>query len=187
MVYWKADELVHVPDGLDADQASVIILNYLVAYQILHRVVHVEAGERALIVGASGGVGTAFLQLGKLAGLKMYGLASAAKHQVLIDHGATPLDYHDPGSLAQLRQLEAEGVDYVFNGMGEDYFGPSMAVLRRGGVLVHYGGPQSLPRFLWLLVKFGFYNLLPNGKRVEGLRHPSVGCGPIQAGLVPAL
>jgi len=52
-----------------------LILNYLVAYQVLHRVAQVKTGDRVLIIGASGGVGTAFLQLGKLANLTMYGLA----------------------------------------------------------------------------------------------------------------
>ena len=121
-----------------------------------------------LLVGASGGVGTAFLQLGRLADLTMYGLASPAKHHVVEGYGATPIDYHDPDAIGRLRRVEPEGLDFVFNGMGEEYFRPAMRALARGGVLVHYGGPQSLTRFLWLMVQFGYYNLLPNGKRVEG-------------------
>ncbi|MDD5369635.1 MAG: hypothetical protein PHQ40_11150 [Anaerolineaceae bacterium] len=60
------------------------------AYQSLQRVAKVKAGEKVLIVGASGGIGTALLQLGKLAGLKMYGRASKSKHNLLIEYGATP-------------------------------------------------------------------------------------------------
>jgi NADPH:quinone reductase-like Zn-dependent oxidoreductase len=41
-------------------------------------------------------------------------------------------------------------------------------VLRRSGVLVYYGGPQSLARFLLLVLKFFLYNLLPNGKKIKG-------------------
>jgi NADPH:quinone reductase-like Zn-dependent oxidoreductase len=41
-------------------------------------------------------------------------------------------------------------------------------VLRRGGALVHYGGPQSFSRFLLLMAKFILYNLLPNGKSIKG-------------------
>ena len=67
-----------------------------------------------------------------------------------------------------LRQVEPEGLDYVFNGMGEEYFAPGMAVLRRGGALVHYGGPQSFSRFLLLIVEFVLFNLLPNGKTIKG-------------------
>jgi NADPH:quinone reductase-like Zn-dependent oxidoreductase len=43
-----------------------------------------------------------------------------------------------------------------------------LAVLRRGGALVHYGGPQSFSRFLLLLVKFALFSLLPNGKAIKG-------------------
>jgi NADPH:quinone reductase-like Zn-dependent oxidoreductase len=45
-----------------------------------------------LIIGASGGVGTAYLQLGRLAGLEIYGIASAGKHHVLAEHGVTPIE-----------------------------------------------------------------------------------------------
>jgi NADPH:quinone reductase-like Zn-dependent oxidoreductase len=168
IVYWQANELVRVPPALDPVAASTLILNYLVAYQILHRVAQVEAGDRVLIVGASGGVGTAFLQLGRLAGLKMYGLASPDKHHVLRGYGATPIDYHTQDVVDVLRRLEPGGIDYVFNGMGEEYFERGLAVLRRGGLLVAYGAPQSFGRFLLLVVKLILYNLLPNGKSIAG-------------------
>jgi len=113
-------------------------------------------------------VGTAFLQLGRMAGLKMYGLASPRKHHILTGYGATPIDYHTQDFVDVIRQAEPEGLDYVFNGMGEEIFERGLAVLRRGGVLVHYGAPQSLGRFFLLVVKLIGYNLLPNGKKIEG-------------------
>jgi NADPH:quinone reductase-like Zn-dependent oxidoreductase len=167
-IYYPADRLAPVPAALDAAAAVVLLLNYLVAHQIMHRVVQVKPHDKALIIGASGGVGTAFLDLGKLAGLKMYGLASAAKHPVLQDYGATPLDYRTQDFVQVLREAEPAGLDYVFNGMGEAYFEPGLAVLRRGGVLVHYGGPQSTARLLVLVLKLVGYNLLPNGKTIKG-------------------
>jgi len=167
-IYWQASELVPVPESLDPAEAVTLILNYLVAYQILYRVAKVKAGDKVLIIGASGGVGTAFLQLGRLTGLKMYGLASPSKHHILTDYGATPIDYHTQDFVEVIRQAEPGGIDYVFNGMGEETFERSLAVLRRGGVLVHYGAPQSFARFLLLVVKLIFYNLLPNGKKIEG-------------------
>src|SRR5262245_12200259 len=66
-------ELVPVPPGLDAGEAVSLVLNYITAYQMLHRSAHVRPGQRALIHGAAGGVGSALLQLGRLAGLEMYG------------------------------------------------------------------------------------------------------------------
>ena len=167
-IYWQASELVPVPESIDPAEAVTLILNYLVAYQILYRVAKVKAGDKVLIIGASGGVGTAFLQLGRLTGLKMYGLASPSKHHILTEYGATPIDYHTQDFVEVIRQAEPGGIDYVFNGMGEETFERSLAVLRRGGVLVHYGAPQSFARFLLLVVKLIFYNLLPNGKKIEG-------------------
>ena len=167
-IYWDANELVPVPESLDPAEAVTLVLNYLVAYQVLHRVVQVKTGDKVLLIGASGGVGTAFLQLGRLAGLGMYGLASPSKHHILAEYGASPIDYHTQDFVDVIRRVEPEGIDYVFNGMGEEYFERGLAVLRRGGVLVHYGAPQSLAHFVLLVAKLLLYNLLPNGKSIEG-------------------
>ena len=167
-IYWPAQELVQVPETLDPAEAVTLILNYLVAYQILHRVAQVKAGDKVLLIGASGGVGTAFLQLGKLAGLKMYGLASKSKHSILTEYGAIPMDYRTQDVLVEIRKAEPEGLDFVFNGMGPEYFGRGLSLLRRGGVLVAYGAPQSFGDFLSLVVKLITTNLLPNGKAIKG-------------------
>jgi NADPH:quinone reductase-like Zn-dependent oxidoreductase len=157
-----------VPQGLDAAEAVVLVLNYLVAYQVLHRVAGVKKGDKVLIVGASGGCGTAFLQLGALAGLKMYGLASPGKHDILREYGAVPIDYHTQDFVAVIREAEPAGIDFVLNGMGEAYVRRGMAILKRGGTLVQYGAPQTKSGFYTFLAQFLYYNLLPNGKRIKG-------------------
>ncbi len=167
-IYWQADKLVQVPTTLDPAEAVTVILNYLVAYQCLHRVAKVKAGDKVLLIGASGGVGTAFLQLGKLANLTLYGLAAQGKASLLADYGAIPIDYRTQDFVKVIRQAEPAGLDFVFNGMGEEYFRRGLAVLRRGGALVHDGAPQSLSHFLLLLAEFVFFNLLPGGKRIKG-------------------
>src|SRR5690242_4044686 len=63
-------ELVPVPSELDAAEAVSLILNYVTAYQMLHRSAKVKPRQRVLIHGAAGGVGTALLQLGKVAELE---------------------------------------------------------------------------------------------------------------------
>jgi NADPH:quinone reductase-like Zn-dependent oxidoreductase len=175
VVYWDASDLVRVPESLDSAQAATLILNYLVAYQILHRVAQVKAGDRVLVIGASGGVGTAFLQLGKLAGLKMYGLASPSKHPVLAEYGAIPIDYHTQDFVAVIREVEPDGLDYVFNGMSETYFERGLSVLRWGGRLVAYGAPESFAGFLRFIGKLILYNALPNGKSIAGYGTHRVG------------
>lgn len=162
------EQLVHVPTTLDPAEAVTLILNYVVAYQVLHRSAQVKPDDKVLIVGASGGVGTAFLQLGKLASLTMYGIASRSKHSALTELGAIPIDYHTQDFVEVIRQAEPDGLDFVFNGMGEEYLKRGLAVLRRGGTLVHYGAPQSFSRFLLFLAEFALFKLLPNGKAVKG-------------------
>jgi NADPH:quinone reductase-like Zn-dependent oxidoreductase len=116
-------------------------LNYIVAYQTMHRSANVSAGDKALIIGASGGIGTAFLQLGKLAGLEMYGLASKGKHQILVEYGAVPIDYRTQDFVEVIRKEVPEGLDAVFDGIGGDYIRRGFSLLRCGGVLSGLGRP----------------------------------------------
>ena len=58
--------LIPVPDGLDSAEAVSLILSYVTAYQMLHRVAKVKQGQHILVHGAGGAVGTAMLQLGNL-------------------------------------------------------------------------------------------------------------------------
>ena len=52
--YWPVDKLIPVPDSLDPAEAAVVILNYIVAYHVIHRWAHVKAGDRVLIKGSRG-------------------------------------------------------------------------------------------------------------------------------------
>jgi NADPH:quinone reductase-like Zn-dependent oxidoreductase len=144
-----------------------LILNYVTAYQMLHRTAKVKAGQRALVIGASGGVGTALLQLGKLAGLTLYGLASAAKHAAVKELGATPIDYRTQDFSAEIRRLEPPGVDFVFNGIGSAYTDRSLALLKRGGKLVEFVPASGGIQLVLGLAKLALLNLWPDGKAVE--------------------
>src|SRR5437870_7726581 len=86
-------ELVPVPSGLDAAEAVSLVLNYITAYQMMHRSAQVRPGQTVLIHAAAGGVGSALLQLGRLAGLKMYGTCSSKNASAVSELGAIPIDY----------------------------------------------------------------------------------------------
>jgi NADPH:quinone reductase-like Zn-dependent oxidoreductase len=163
-IYWDAERLIPVPASLDPAKAIPLILNYIVAYQIMHRSAKVQSGDKVLIIGASGGIGTALLQLGNLAGLKMYGIASKSKHCILTEYGAVPIDYRTQDFVEVIRDAEPQGLEAVFDGMSGDYFGRSYALLRRGGKLVGYGNPQSTAGMLKFLGQIIWFNLLPDGK-----------------------
>jgi NADPH:quinone reductase-like Zn-dependent oxidoreductase len=166
-IFLGKEHLVPVPTDLDPAEAVTLILNYVLAYQTLHRSAKVRAGDKVLIIGASGGIGTAYLQLGKLADLQMYGTASASKHHILTEHGATPIDYHTQDFVELIRQAEPNGFNAVFDGMGGDYLERGFSLLRRGGTLVEYSNPLSYSGLLRLLAKVILFNVLPNGKAVK--------------------
>jgi NADPH:quinone reductase-like Zn-dependent oxidoreductase len=164
-LYWKSDRLIPVPSTLDPAEAVTLILNYLVAYQTLHRAAKVKAGDKALIIGASGGIGTALLQLGQLANLSLYGIASKSKHHILTEYGATPIDYRTQDFVAVIRQAEPDGLDAVIDGMmSMDYIRGGLSLLRRGGKLVSYGEPAGFATLFRILLTLVLVNLLPNGK-----------------------
>jgi NADPH:quinone reductase-like Zn-dependent oxidoreductase len=167
VIYLAEGQLIPVPAALDPAEAVPLILNYIVAYQTLHRSAKVGAGDKVLIIGASGGVGTALLQLGRLADLHMYGIASKSKHSVLIEYGAKPIDYHTEDFVEVIHQAEPDGLDAVFDGMVWGYLDRGFALLRRGGTWVQYGNPLSFSRLLRLLARLVVLNVLPNGRSLK--------------------
>jgi NADPH2:quinone reductase len=137
-------ELVPVPPGLDAAEAVSLVLNYVTAYQMLHRSAKVRSGQRVLIHGAAGGVGSALLQLGRLAGLEMYGTCSSRSAPAVSGLGGIPIDYEHQDFVNEVHRLTAEGVDAVFDGIGGTHIWRSRKALRRGGTVVAYGLTSSL-------------------------------------------
>ncbi|MGM0452701.1 MAG: medium chain dehydrogenase/reductase family protein [Thermodesulfobacteriota bacterium] len=134
-----ADRLTPVPEGIDAAEAVSLVLSYLTAYQMLHRVAGVKPKQRILVHGAGGAVGTAMLDLGRLADLAVYGTASGLKHQTVAALGATPINYKRDGWVEQVRSLSGGGLDAVFDPIGGKSFNHSFSLLRAGGKLVAYG------------------------------------------------
>jgi NADPH:quinone reductase-like Zn-dependent oxidoreductase len=137
-------ELVPVPSGLDAAEVVSVILNYITAYQMLHRSAQVRPGQRVLIHGAAGGVGSALMQLGRLARLEMYGTCSSRSASAVSDLGGVPIDYKHQDFVTEIRRLTREGVDIVFDPIGGAHIWHSRKALRPGGRVVVYGHTPSL-------------------------------------------
>jgi NADPH2:quinone reductase len=137
-------KLVPVPAGLDPAEAVSLVLNYVTAYQMLHRSAKVASGQRVLIHGAAGGVGTALLQLGRLVGLEMYGTCSSRGSAVVSDLGGIPIDRRQQDFVREIRERTGEGVHAVFDGIGGAHIWRSRRALRRGGRVVAYGLTGSL-------------------------------------------
>ncbi|RZO49033.1 MAG: oxidoreductase [Sandaracinaceae bacterium] len=162
-----ATRCVPVPEGVDAAEAVSLVLSWMTAYQLLHRHAKVQAGQTVLIHGAAGAVGQALLRLGQLHGLEMFGTCRAEHADLVASFGATPIDYREE----DFTEVLADGVDVVFDGIGEEGFARSWRVVKRGGTLAAFGfsaGIQAGAPFAkigyWFLRLF-FWNLWPNGKR----------------------
>ena len=167
-LYWKSDRLIHVPVSLNPTDAVPLILNYIVVFQVLHRAARVKPGEKVLIIGASGGIGTAALQLGQLAGLKMYGMASKGKHEVLKKYGAVPIDYRGEDFVKVMQEMEPAGVDVVVDGMMRlEMIQKGLPLLNHGGRWVSFGEPESLSSLRHILGTALKTNLMPNGRHFK--------------------
>jgi NADPH:quinone reductase-like Zn-dependent oxidoreductase len=168
-----ADSLVPVPAGLDDDHGSFaeavsLVLSYVTAYQMLHRSVKVERGQKILVHAAGGAVGTALLQLGKLLDLEMYGTASKSKHDLVASLGATPIDYKSEDFVERIQALTGDGVDAAFDAIGGGNFKRSFKSLKKGGTLVAFGfynnamGKGGSVPIDFMQVKL--WDILPNGR-----------------------
>jgi NADPH2:quinone reductase len=151
-----AEHFVPIPDEVGDVEAVAVILNYVTAWQMIHRVAKVRTGQTALVTGAGGGVGTALLQLLRLAGIKTYGAASAGKHGLIAALGATPVDYRRGPIDRLIHAEEPAGVDLVFDAIGGANIGPCLRAARRGGMVVGYGfmavdGALAKARMFWNL------------------------------------
>jgi NADPH:quinone reductase-like Zn-dependent oxidoreductase len=133
--------LVPVPEGVDLKAAVALILDWVTAYQMLHHVAHVKAGQKIFVHSLSGGVGGALLHLGTLLGAQVSGTASPQKHDELRQFGAVPFTYSNKDWISAIQKLGS--VDAAFDPLGFESFDESYAILRRGGILVGYG--MNLP------------------------------------------
>lgn len=167
-----AEKLVPIPDRLDPAEAVAVVTNGVTAWQMLHRVARVQAGQTVLVHGASGGVGTLLTQLARAAAVDVIGTASASKHDLVRSLGAIPIDYHDDDMPDQVRELAPDGVDAVFDHIGGSGVADSWRVLAPGGTLVSYGVASALDAsghrlrpFAPLAARLLLWKALPNGKQ----------------------
>ncbi len=159
-----ADQLVAMPDGVSFEDAAALPVAYGTAHRMLITHKTVEAGERVLVLGASGGVGTGCVILAKLLGAEVIACASSAeKLERLKAMGADHVvNYRDTDwskwavekyGKPQRRSYDG-GVDVVINFTGGETWLPSLRCLKRGGKLLVCGAtagydPKEDLRYVW--------------------------------------
>ncbi len=149
---------VGVPEDLDPAEVVSLIFPYMTAYQMLHRTARVRSGEAVLVHGAAGRVGTAALELGAVAGLRLIGTCSADDMAAVERLGAVAINYRNEDFLARVRELTGgKGVDVVLDGIGGKVALRSFRALRKGNQIT--GDPGGR------LVTMGAYNTLVHGRK----------------------
>lgn len=135
------------PDGMSAAVGAALPVNYLTAFQMMVVMGSVRPADdlgrrmRVLVHGASGGVGTACADLGKVYGVELFGTASPGKHDYVRARGYDhAIDYRNRDFVAEVSRLTGgEGVDLVLDAIGGSHWGRSLDALSPSGRLVVYG------------------------------------------------
>jgi len=150
-----AEQVVHpaagvfpVPDGVSAQTAAAIPINYCTTLYALHDRGHLAAGEWVLVTGAAGGTGTAAIQLSKAAGANVVAIAGGDEKaelarsvgaDVVIDHQVTP-DWVDA-----VREATGGGVDVAYDPVGGDTFHQVRRCMGWDGRLLVIGFVAGIP------------------------------------------
>lgn len=134
-----AENFVRVPEGLDDAEVIALILNYVTAYQMIHRPAAMQPHQAALVTGANGGVGTALLQLLQAQEVRALGLASKQHFDLIRSLGGEPIESRAKPMDVAVRDVLPDGVDVAFDGLGGAGTGECIRATRRGGLVVGYG------------------------------------------------
>ena len=134
--------VIPIPENIDLDEAAALPIIYQSAYHMLHTVKRIRTGESVLVYAAAGGVGTAVIQLGKLAGIKMIGLTSTDEkaHEITaqgIDH---VINYKTENVVERVLELtHGKGVDLILDCVGGPDFGENFKMMNTMGHLIWFG------------------------------------------------
>ena len=163
----RAADLAPKPHSLNFEQAAVVPLAGLTAWQALFDHAQIEKGERVLIHGAAGGVGTYAVQLANWKGAEVIATASAKDHKFLGELGASKvIDYTH-----ERFEEKVQDVDVVLDAIGGETEQRSWSALRRGGILIGIVGPVAAEKAASLGVRGAFFIVEPNRTQLIEMGH----------------
>ncbi|CAA9557376.1 Bifunctional protein: zinc-containing alcohol dehydrogenase; quinone oxidoreductase (NADPH:quinone reductase); Similar to arginate lyase [uncultured Synechococcales cyanobacterium] len=135
----KAEAIAPKPESITFEAAAAIPIAALTAWQAMFDLAHLSSGQKILITGASGGVGSMAVQLAKAKGAIVVGTASGRNEQFVRDLGADDfVDYTQQPFEAVVKDM-----DVVFDTIGGDTSAQAFQTLKRGGFLVAAPEPPS--------------------------------------------
>jgi NADPH:quinone reductase-like Zn-dependent oxidoreductase len=138
----NADKLMRMPDGFDFVKAAAAPLAYQTAWRALVKRAKLQKGKDVLILGASGGVAAAGIQIGKLLGARVFAVTSSEKKMQRAQEAGADFALNRKASnpFEEVRRIaNGRGVDLVVENVGAATWGDSQGILRKGGRIVTYG------------------------------------------------
>lgn len=138
-----------VPDGMAWDVAGAFYVGYVSSHVALRWQGELQAGQKLLVLGASGGTGLAAVEIGKAMGAEVFaGASSADKLAIPKERGADQLiDYGSDNVKDRINEITGgEGVDVVFDPVGGDLFDPALSSLGWGGRYLIFGFVGGMPQ-----------------------------------------
>lgn len=163
---WPQDALTPVSNDLNPAELICLTLNYVTAYALIVRVGKLSAGQRVLVHGAGGGMGTAMLDLCQMMGIQAFGTASQGKRELVKALGGIPIDYKREDFVEVVNR--EGGVDMVVDHIGGSHLARSFKCLRPDGTLVSTSsyaaamGQSGMLESVGGLIRLQFWNLWPN-------------------------
>lgn len=145
-----------IPHNMAFDTAAALVTTYGTSYYALHRRAHLRAGETLLILGASGGVGLAAIELGRASGARVIAaVSSEAKLAIALKSGAEagviyppgPLDKQDLRSLTERFKAACgpQGADVIYDAAGGAYSEAALRSIAWEGRFLVVGFPAGIP------------------------------------------
>ena len=137
-----ADKLLRIPPGFDFVTAAAGPLAYQTAWRAVVKRAKLQMGEDVLVLGASGGVAVAAIQISKMLGARVFAITSSSEkmEKVRLAGADFAVDRKASNPFEEVRRLtNGRGVDLVVENVGALTWGESQNILRKGGRLVTYG------------------------------------------------
>lgn len=153
--------LAHQPKSLKSYQAAAVPLVALTAYQALHEVVKIKKGDKVLIIGGSGGVGSFAIQFAKIANAEVTAIASKSNLDYLKKLGANHvIDYTSEDIKQKAKLISTNGFDVIFDAVGGES-------LKLGSLLTHTN--SRIVSIVDTPERGAFHFVYPNGMQLAEL------------------
>jgi NADPH:quinone reductase-like Zn-dependent oxidoreductase len=129
-----------MPATMSFEEAAALPVVYLTAHHMMMYTGNLRRGSSVLVHSAAGGVGLAAIDLAKMRGCQVYGIASKGKHEFIRERGCQFTIDNDADYVAEVRALtQGKGVDLVLDPVGGKSWTDGYELLRPGGRLVCFG------------------------------------------------